>query len=124
MGREYLKGLEGVLHFWSETGTEGGYWAFQDKKFIYPPTPDWPHERWSYDGQHVLRNGDALVIYSKDEPRRTIWSGEIELIQYPMFTESAHGMWIHTDQKGVGRDTWAKWFIEEYPALLVKAEPQ
>ena len=26
--------LEGRLSFHSETGTEGGYWAFQDKKFI------------------------------------------------------------------------------------------
>ena len=26
--------LEGILHLHSETGTEGGYWAFQDSKFI------------------------------------------------------------------------------------------
>src|SRR5579862_9152972 len=26
--------LRGVLHFYSETGTEGGYWAFQDERFI------------------------------------------------------------------------------------------
>ncbi len=26
--------LEGVLHLHSETGTEGGYWAFQDSRFI------------------------------------------------------------------------------------------
>lgn len=28
------KSLEGVLHFFTETGTEGGYWAFQDLKYI------------------------------------------------------------------------------------------
>lgn len=27
--------LKGVLHFHSETGTEGGYWAFQDERFIH-----------------------------------------------------------------------------------------
>lgn len=26
--------LKGVCHFHSETGTESGYWAFQDNKFI------------------------------------------------------------------------------------------
>src|SRR3989344_3745167 len=26
--------LEGILHFHSETGTEGGHWAFQDERFI------------------------------------------------------------------------------------------
>ncbi|MEK6968972.1 MAG: hypothetical protein AABW48_00935 [Nanoarchaeota archaeon] len=30
--------LEGVLHFYSETGTEGGHWAFQDSRFISPNT--------------------------------------------------------------------------------------
>ena len=29
--------LRGVLEFYSETGTEGGYWAFQDEKFIGLP---------------------------------------------------------------------------------------
>jgi hypothetical protein len=28
--------LRGVLHFHSETGTEGGYWAFQDGRHITP----------------------------------------------------------------------------------------
>lgn len=31
--------LEGILHFHSETGTEGGYWAFQDKHFITKTSP-------------------------------------------------------------------------------------
>ncbi|MBU0460754.1 MAG: hypothetical protein KKH52_01165 [Nanoarchaeota archaeon] len=30
--------LEGVLFLHSETGTEGGYWAFQDSQFISPNT--------------------------------------------------------------------------------------
>ena len=116
--------LKGVLDFWSETGTEGGHWAFQDEKYISPPTPEWPHERWSYDGLHVLDNGDILVIYSKDNPNQIVWSGEIELIQHEVFTESAYGMWIHTDQKGVDRDIWARWFMEGYPAMLVKSSPE
>lgn len=33
------KTLEGILHLHSETGTEGGYWAFQDKRFITKTSP-------------------------------------------------------------------------------------
>ena len=33
------KTLEGILHLHSETGTEGGYWAFQDKRFITLTSP-------------------------------------------------------------------------------------
>ena len=116
--------LKGVLHFWSETGTEGGRWAFQNEKFISPPTSDWPHEKWSYDGLHVLEDNDELTIYLKEDPNKIVWSGKIELIQHPLFTESVRGMWIHTDQKGVGREIWARWFIEEYPAKLIKFRPR
>ena len=116
--------LEGVLFFWSETGTEGGHWAFQDKEFIFPPDANWPIGRWSYDGLHVLKNGDKLIIYSKDDPSQIVWSGEIELEQYCPFTESVRGMWIHSDQRGIDRKIWADWFIKEYPAKLEKAGPQ
>ena len=115
--------LEGILHFWSETGTEGGYWALQDQKFILPPTKDWPHERWSYDGLHVLEDGNLLTIFSKDHGG-VVWSGIIKLKTYQVFTESSHGMWIHSDQEGIKREEWSKWFFEEYPAKLVKGKPR
>lgn len=153
-------GLEGVLHFWSETGTEGGYWAFQDKNFITPNTtyfvcakcgkvwdkqknptgvydcippqclPDdhnfqlLSKERWSYDGLHVLEDGDVLTIYSKEDPTKIVWTGVINLKPCPLFTEDAYGMWIHTDQDGIDRNTWARWFMEERPAKLVKIRPR
>ena len=117
--------LRGVLHFWSETGTEGGYWAFQDEQFISPPTKDWPHERWSYDGLHVLKNGDKLTIYSKENKTKIVWAGAIKLKEYRLFTESASGMWIHADQEGIERKIWAGWFFEQYPAAFEKdAKPQ
>lgn len=112
--------LVGFLHFWSETGTEGGHWAFQDKKFISPPSENWPYESWSYEGLHILQNGDILIIYSKETPTDIIWTGVIKLRTYPLFTESTAGMWIHADQEGVCRHTWTKWFLEEYPAKLIK----
>ncbi len=89
--------LIGVLHFWSETGTEGGYWAFQNERFISPPTKDWPHPRWSYDGLYVLENSDQLTIYSKDDPNKVVWEGTVNLLQYPCFTLAVAGLWAHSE---------------------------
>jgi len=105
--------LEGVLFFHSETGTEGGYWAFQDSRHIQENGAS-----WSYEGLHILENGDHLTIYHPDEGKE-VWSGVINLKQYPLFTEDASGLWIHEEQIGIGRDVWAEYFFQEYPAKLI-----
>lgn len=155
--------LKGVCYLCSETGTEGGYWAFQDARFITKdvlrpycakcgkylespqnetlevtkvlplaqvlggeePTecPDGQHERlmgdsWSYDGSHILRDGDRLTIFSPNDPTLVVWSGVIALRQHPLYTEHASGYWIHADQEGIDRDVWAGYFFENYPAEL------
>ncbi len=154
--------LEGVLTFFSETGTEGGYWAFQDSRYILPnitrytckkcylcwdkeinPSAppvfeqlpdddfDFPEfcppdahqfelvskETWSYEGLHLLEDGDHLTIY-RPGSKAEVWSGVIALKQHPLFTEDAQGMWIHADQKGIDRETWAEYFFKGYAAKL------
>ncbi len=106
--------LEGILHLHSETGTEGGYWAFQDSLFI-------SGEDWSYEGLHILKDGDQLTIYHPDN-KNEVWSGVIALKQHPLFTEDARGLWIHADQIGIDRDVWAEYFFKEYPAKLVPSK--
>jgi hypothetical protein len=159
------KKLKGVCCFHSETGTEGGYWAFQDSRFItknvprpycrkcgkyldpqkyenleitrvLPLTqevldgkepsecPDGQHEReigdsWSEDGLHILKNGDRLTIFSPENSSQIVWSGTISLRQYPPFTKDVFGFWIHADQKGVKRKTWAAYFFKKHPAELI-----
>ncbi len=119
MSRKRGKKLLGICHFFFETGTEGGHWAFQDKKHTQVIDGE---ERWSYAGLHILEDGDELTIYDKNDHKKIIWSGIIHLKFYPVFTESAYNFWIHSDQFGVERNVWAKWFINEYPAKLVKAK--
>lgn len=104
--------IKGACFFYTETGTEGGHWAFQNEKHISP------HE-WSYEGLYVLENGDRLTIFSPDDPEKIIWSGTISLNPYPAFTEHVFGFWIHADQKSTKREIWAKYFFEEYPAELI-----
>lgn len=114
-------GMNGVCLFWSETGTEGGYWAFQDRRFIKPPTETRSYLQYDYKGLHLLGNGDRLVIYDKKDQKNIVWDGVIDLVMHGLFTEHAQGYWIHADQAGVDRDIWARWFFEEYPATLVPA---
>jgi len=113
--------LTGLLDFFFETGTEGGFWAFQDSRYISPPTQEFPEGQWSYEGLHILKDGDFLTIYSKDNPTEIVWSGVISLRNYPLFTEAVFGLWIHADQEGVDRETWARWFFEGYAAKLIPA---
>lgn len=113
---EGLLSYKGFLEFYTETGTEGAYWAFQNERFIN-------EKNWSYEGLHILRNGDELTIYDKDEPERVIWKGIISLTSPTCFKESVFNLWIHNDQVGTERETWAKWFIDGNPAeLTTKAE--
>lgn len=102
----------GHLVFHSETGTEGGYWAFQDREYI---DDDGMESRY---GLHVLKTGDTLVVYDKIVPERVVWQGDIDLKQLGLFTDDAFGMWIHADQRGVERETWATMFLREWPAEL------
>lgn len=73
---------------------------------------------WSYEGLRVLQNGDQLTIYHPDN-NQEIWSGVINLKQYDLFTQTASGMWIHADQKGIDREVWAKYFFDQCPVKLV-----
>ena len=50
-----------------ETGTEGVLWAVHD------PTKD------GYDGLFVLKNGDLLTIFDKDDSTKILWEDNIEL---------------------------------------------
>ena len=139
--------LKGVLTFHSETGTEGGHWAFQDERFIkknvprgwckkcgkwlrvkpgvaLPQCSDGEHQEdiadeLSYEGLHILKDGDCLTIFAKDDSVRVVWEGTIKLHRFPPFAEHAFGLWIHDDQEGILREEWAQWFFKEYPAKLV-----
>lgn len=167
----------GICIFHSETGTEGGWWAFQDDgyrnipddkqfrcskcgarwdkrrdpdsipawllepraydenvpvtsenpfahSYCMPDEHEWalafPDGKWSYYGLHVLGDGDRLTIYDKDDPAAIVWEGVIDMVRLPQFTEHIHGMWVNVEQIGIDRETWGRWFFEEYPATLTK----
>lgn len=102
--------MRGKLFFYSETGTEGGLWAFQDEAFIFG-------NHWALEGLHVLENGDRLVICNPDS-NEVIWEGEIKLRHFPPFTKEIDGLWVHDIQEGVDPQEWLSWFSQEYPAEI------
>lgn len=100
--------MTGVLEFFSETGTEGGWYSFMDlsPEFAHNyEQPCWDDPRvgdcptrmtykggvspnyvdkrvsdwhYRYEGLRSLKNGDHLKIWSKDKTE-VVWDGEIDL---------------------------------------------
>lgn len=98
--------LEGICFSWSEQGI-GPHWSFQELKHILPPTTEWPHERWNYDGLWKLENGDHLTIFDKKTSKKVRWSGFISL-----WTDKIGR--VH--QRDISRKKWVRWFHKKYPA--------
>lgn len=60
--------LKGVLHFHSETGTEGGCWAFQDEQHIHydPVLPYAQPHMTVYDADNRSREGRVIKAWKPD----------------------------------------------------------
>ncbi|MBI5004447.1 hypothetical protein HZC00_05140 [Candidatus Kaiserbacteria bacterium] len=89
-----------------------------------PDCPDGAHEEGvgdsiGYQGLHLLQNGHHLTIYRRGKPLRFVWSGIIELVEYPADAVHKPGFLI---QSGVDPQEWKRWFDERYPATLTIVE--
>jgi hypothetical protein len=109
--------LNGHLDFYTETGTEGGHWAFvSDDCYQHSPDKDSP-----YDHLFILEDGDYLEIIDETQTPTLIINVIIDLEQYPVFTEHcSNGFWKHSDQKGIDKLDWERYFFGEYRARLTK----
>lgn len=133
--------MRGHLLFHSETGTEGGWYAFLDDRYIHggntgDPCP-WGsegcpveigqfHEHVSYEGLHRLRNGDYLTV--RDTTGAVLFDGEVRLVRrtdvYRSETATIFGWWVNQEPDvGVDREIWARWFFDDLPATLRRRRP-
>jgi len=66
--------VEGVLHGFFETGTEGTLYAIQDHKHIDDKG------FYSYDGLHIIKPGDHLTIYHRitGDPKEILFNEKIK----------------------------------------------
>ncbi len=88
---EQVETMKGQAFLFSETGTEGGLFAFNDAATV--KVNEWGETNWSYDGLHVLRDGDYLKVlgerwaakwmdngveYPHESGYNVLWEGEIK----------------------------------------------
>lgn len=129
--------IKGVLTDWFETGTEGVHWTLQDEKHISD------EGFYSYEGLHILKNGDYLEISWKGST--PIWSGVLRMLKTrkamfdPYLTQyvkgdpnlsfpqlSFAGLWVHALPINVDLGLWHDVFVArsgQYQGLL-KKKPQ
>jgi len=69
-GPKPVREIHGIVFLFSETGTEGGWWAVQGDGYLQA---DGVH--WRYEGMQLLEEGDALTIYADDGS--VLWYGII-----------------------------------------------
>jgi hypothetical protein len=84
------------------------------------PVAEVEQSRYDMSGMRELATGDWLEVYSPDGSLR--WQGYVRLRHFPVFTESARGMWIHAAQRNVERETWAAWFHSGLQARVVPVQ--
>jgi hypothetical protein len=101
--------IQGKLFLFCETGIQGA-WAIQDERFISPPTEEWPHESWSYDGLVMLRTGDHLKAFNADGT--VYWEGDVVLLK------SGNPDW---ETSTASREVWGKMFIGEMRGEVTRA---
>jgi hypothetical protein len=106
----------GVLDAFFETGTEGTLWAIID------------NDKTGYEALNILKDGDYLFV--EGDGGDIVWEGEVKLDYevnyepYPSRPEFGQqcvlGYWVHGLQEGLPPETWATWFFESRPAVLLR----
>lgn len=125
------KEMKGVSFLFSETGTEGGWWAMQEDGFD-------KDGHWSYEGLRYLEEGDDFTVYGNDGsvlfhdiihmdtktgavPRQVVRKGK--LVPHKRWKQQVvGGLWVHWIQKGMDPEDWGKLFYPEKRCLLRREE--
>jgi hypothetical protein len=124
-----IKEIKGIAILFSETGTEGGYWAVQEDGFL---CEDGIH--WKYEGLRLLEEGDDFTVYSEDEsvlwngiihqdketgliPRQVLKNGKI-VNNKKWKQQMIGGMWIHWIQSNVDPEFWNNLFVGDKRCLI------
>lgn len=127
-----MKEMKGVCFLFSETGTEGGWWAMQKDGFT---TED---GHWSYQGLEYLEEGDDFTVYDEDGsvlfhdtihqdsktgriPRQVLRGGKL-VNDRTWKQQVVGGFWVHWIQKGKDPDAWGELLIGEKRCLLRRKE--
>ena len=113
------KPLKGFISWYFETGMEGSYFIFQDIEHIDNLSKE--NESWSWSGTHILKHGDKLKVFDKENPEKLLWEGSIDFKWYQNYRKGYHysDRKLRALPKGVEEKDWVKWTTEDYPAELI-----
>jgi hypothetical protein len=124
-----MKEMRGVCFLFSETGTEGGWWATQEDGFVTEGENE--GEQWSYEGLRILGEGDDFTVYGDDDSvlfhgiiHRDNKTGAVSRRKGNAVTRISRkqqvvgGMWVHWIQKGMDSEAWGELFIGEKRCLV------
>ncbi len=117
---EYKKGngkteIKGVCVWFCETGLDA-VWAFQDNNYITRDSMG--QEQWSYEGLHVLEEGDYLTIYHPADPDEIVWEGLISKTEPLIDKPGSANALNHPQNIGISLEKWNRFFFRRYPAVL------
>ena len=127
-----VKEMKGVCFLFSETDTEGGWWAMQEDGFV---TED---GHWRYEGLQYLEGGDGFTVFAEDGtvlwhdiihrdsttgsiPRQVIRKGKLANDR-TWKQQAVGGMWVHWIQKGMDPEAWGGLFSGNKRCLLKREE--
>jgi hypothetical protein len=115
-----MQEYKGKLYAFAETGTEGFMWMLDKEpgRFDKSLKP--------YESLINLEGGGHLTVLNEDGTK--LWSGDIkcdyEKNAVPCNPWSKQpqvfGYWCHWFHHDVDAEVWAKWFFDEYRAVLRK----
>jgi hypothetical protein len=142
--REKGWAASGFLEFHSETGTEGGFWAFQSDDPKYRHTLDdlvggncpWrgtsycpakesrSGEHCRYEGLHVLENGDSLGLLDPDYGHLIHFFDDLQFSKMTSYEEGVGGLATHNHpvSPAIPVEIWAHFFFKSYPGILLTKE--
>ena len=123
-----MKEMKGVCLLFSETGTEGGWWAMQEDGYVAEDG------HWLYEGLQYLEEGDDFTVFADDGsvlwhgiirqddktgaiPHRVIRKGKV-VIDKSWKQQVVGGMWVHWIQKGMDPEAWGELFEGKKRCLL------
>ncbi len=72
-----------------------------------------------YEGLHILKTGDRLTVYSKDDPSHVLWEGNVQLTPFTVYKDTWGAYWIHNKPKNIDIDVWGRYFLDGHPAQLI-----
>lgn len=127
-----IKEMKGVCLLFSETGTEGGWWAMQEDGFVSEDG------HWKYEGLQCLKEGDDFTVYSDNGsvlfhgiihqdtktgaiPRQVIRKGKL-VNDRTWKQQVVAGMWVHWVQRGMDPEVWGELFTGNKRCLVRREE--